>query len=92
MSTSEVWDRFWKDKHGKVVLWQNPNIPLWTWIIATALTYLLPTGKPQDIAKIIAFGAIFAWSWLEISSGVNYFRRTLGLIVLILSILGQIKK
>ncbi|HEY9908282.1 MAG TPA: hypothetical protein V6D18_11845 [Thermosynechococcaceae cyanobacterium] len=31
----------------------------------------------------MAFGSLFTWAWLELFQGVNYFRRSLGLIVLL---------
>lgn len=81
-SRSTWWDKFWKDKHGKVVLWQNPNLPLWSWLAATVLTHLLPYGRLNFLAALVAFGSIFTWAYLEIRHGVNYFRRSVGLVVL----------
>jgi len=85
-SKQNFWARVFKDKHGKVVLWQNPNLPLWVWFIAMLLTHLLPYGQFNFAAGLISFGALFTWSYLEIRLGVNYFRRSLGLIVLIWTI------
>jgi hypothetical protein len=36
----------------------------------------------QDIFASIGSLFLFAWAWLEISSGVNYFRRLVGGIVI----------
>jgi hypothetical protein len=33
--------------------------------------------------EALAFGSLFTWAWLELFQGVNYFRRALGLGVLI---------
>ncbi len=32
---------------------------------------------------VVANGSLFTWAWMELFQGVNYFRRSLGLIVLI---------
>jgi len=92
MTRTEVWDKFWKDKHGKVVLWQSPNLPLWVWFGGTILGKLLPAGSLKSLAEIIAFGAIFTWAWLEISQGVNYFRRTLAAVVLAASLYSRLHR
>jgi hypothetical protein len=31
----------------------------------------------------VAYGSLFTWAWLELFQGVNYFRRSLGLLVLV---------
>lgn len=85
-----LWDRFWRDKDGKVVVWQNPNLPLIIWFVCTILGYVFSAGKLNEFLEILAFGAIFTWSWLEITSGVNYFRRSLGMVVLIASLLTKL--
>ncbi len=77
---------FFKDKHGQIVLAQTPNSPLIGWFIFTMLNLLWPATQPKMhyLYGILAYGFIFTWAWLEITSGVNTFRRLLGLIVLIL--------
>lgn len=93
MDKSDIHQSFWekciKDKHGKVVLWQMPNVPLWGWIISTVLAYVFSKGKAHNLFQILAFGSLFAWAYLEITSGINYFRRVLGAIVLIVIIINQ---
>lgn len=37
----------------------------------------------QTALDLVAFGALFTWAWQELFEGVNYFRRSLGLIGLI---------
>lgn len=87
MNKNKSWqDKVIKDKNGRITLWQSPNLPLLTWAAATLASKLFAHGRPHQVLEIIAFGAIFTWAWLEVFAGVNYFRRTLGLVVLILSI------
>ena len=84
-------DRAIKDKDGKIAIWQLPNLPLLTWLIATALTKVMSKGKSHALFIAIAFGALFTWAVMELLSGVNYFRRLLGLVVLSAMIVGKLK-
>lgn len=79
---------FFKDKNGRVVIAQTPNLPLIGWMIFTILNLLWSSNQPQIHALFgtLSFGFIFTWAWLELTDGVNYFRRTLGLIVIIIAV------
>ncbi len=90
IKVKEWLDNFIRDKHGHIVLWQNPNIPLWLWFISTILSRILPYGQADFVASLVSFGSIFTWAYLEITSGVNGFRRSVGCLVLTLAILGRI--
>ena len=81
-----LWNKIWRDKHGRVAIWQTPNPLLSVWILATAVDTFLLTGEPQSFVKFIALNALIIWGVLEVSFGVNYFRRGLGLIVLLVSL------
>lgn len=80
--------QFFKDKQGRIVIFQAPNSPLIGWFIFTLLSLLWSTNQPKIdyLFAMLSFGFIFTWAWLEITSGVNYFRRALGLIVLIIAV------
>lgn len=78
-----LFDRTFRDSEGKIVIAQMPNLPLLVGLAATFLQFMLPGGKIQITSKLVAFGALFTWAWLELFEGVNYFRRALGLIVLV---------
>jgi len=71
------------DRNGKIVMAQMPNLPLIVWIVASLLKMIFSTGRLNMGLELIAFGSLFTWAWEELFQGVNYFRRTLGLIVLI---------
>lgn len=76
---------FFKDKHGRIVLFQIPNWPLTLWFIFSIIN-LIWTNSPSRVhylLHMLSFGFIFTWAWLEITSGINHFRRTLGVFVLI---------
>ena len=76
-----LWDKFWKDKRGDVVVWQFPNALLLAWVITTIIS-LLFNGTISNVFLWIAEASLILWSLLEIFKGVNYFRRLLGLVVL----------
>lgn len=85
-----LWDRTWKDKRGRIVIWQTPNIPLITWAVLTVLS-LLVGGRLADVFSWAASAALIAWSLLEVSKGSSYFRRALGLLVLAYAVMTLIK-
>ncbi len=70
---------FTKDKSGKVVLWQAPNRALLGWAAFALLSYL----THSQLLGLIGTTFLLAWAFLELFQGVNYFRRLLGLIILI---------
>ncbi|MBD2078196.1 hypothetical protein H6F86_30765 [Phormidium sp. FACHB-592] len=78
-----LFDRTFRDSEGNLVLAQAPNLPLLVGLTGTLLQYILPDGKPHTVLALVAFGALFTWAWQELFEGVNYFRRALGLIVLV---------
>ena len=80
---STLFDRTFRDREGKIVIAQMPNLPLLVWLAATLLDLLLPSGKLHTGIDLVAFGALFTWAWQELFEGVNYFRRALGLVVLV---------
>lgn len=90
--TMNLWDRIWKDKRGRVVIWQTPNMWLIGWAALTVISLLFSgQSRAATIFAVTGSIALIIWSVLEILKGVNYFRRALGLVVLILSVLSIIK-
>jgi hypothetical protein len=78
-----LFDKIFRDSDGKIVIGQMPNLPLIVWIVASLLQLVLTTGKINTGLDAVAFGSLFTWAWEELFQGVNYFRRALGLGVLI---------
>lgn len=78
-----LFDRTFRDSEGNIVIAQMPNLPLLVGVTATLLELVLPSGDLRLGTDLVAFGALFTWAWQEIFAGVNYFRRALGLFVLI---------
>lgn len=82
-------NRFFYDSNNAIVLFQWPNIPLSIWIICTLVT-AYTSGTVQNISSLIATISLVIWTLLEITTGVNYFRRMLGLIILAYVILTRL--
>ncbi|MEH2395788.1 MAG: hypothetical protein V7K21_30495 [Nostoc sp.] len=76
-------DKTFRDSDGKIVIAQMPNLPLIVWIVTSILALIFTTGKINTVLDVVANGSLFTWAWLELFQGVNYFRRALGLLVLI---------
>lgn len=83
--------QFFRDDQGKITIWQWPNIPLYGWLVFKVLSILLDKSQLQVGFDGISKAFLFTWAYLEITQGVNYFRRLLGLFVMIALILGYFK-
>jgi hypothetical protein len=74
---------FFKDKNGKVVLWQFPNALLFAWIFIVVVALLFQHVNPvKHGIDRLASAVLFVWAYQEVMTGVNYFRRALGLVVI----------
>ena len=78
-----LFDKVFRDSEGQIVIAQPPNLPLIVWIAASLLKFVVTTGKINLGLELVAFGSLFTGAWEELFQGVNYFRRALGLIVLV---------
>lgn len=78
-----LFDKIFRDSDGNIVIAQMPNLPIILWVTASLLKLVFPTGEINTGLDVLAFGSLFTWAWLELFQGVNYFRRALGLGVLI---------
>lgn len=85
-------DRFLKDQDGKIVIWQAPNLPLYAWIIFEVISLPLSNEQLKAGVKELSTVFLFTWGYLEVTSGVNYFRRSIGGIVLLAQVLGFFMK
>jgi hypothetical protein len=85
-------DNFFRDSNGEIVIGQLPNLPLIIWVAASLLKLIYKTGQINFGLDILAAGSLFVWAMLELFQGVNYFRRTLGLIVLIALLASKIQQ
>ncbi len=78
-----LFDKTFRDSNGNIVIAQPPNLPIIVWGVASLLKLIFTSGLTNVGLDLIAFGSLFTWAWLELFQGVNYFRRTLGFVVLI---------
>ncbi len=83
LNQTTLGDRIFRDREGNIVIGQLPNLPILVAVGATALQAVLPSGNVQVLAALIAFGTWYTWAWQELFAGVNYFRRSLGLLTLV---------
>ena len=86
-----LFNRTFRDSDGNIVLAQTPNLPLIVWIIATLLNLISTTDNIHTGVDALAFGSLFTWAWQELFQGVNYFRRSLGLVVLLGAIASRLQ-
>ena len=86
---NSLFDQTFRDDEGNLVIAQPPNLPLMVGVTTMLLTFLVPRGGLYTGLDAIAFGSLFTWAWLEIFDGVNYFRRALGLVVMLGIIAGR---
>jgi hypothetical protein len=84
-------DNFFRDRNGEIVIGQPPNLPIIIWLMASLLQLVVKTGQIHTGLDILATGSLFVWAILELFQGVNYFRRTLGAIVLISLLVSKIQ-
>ena len=81
-----LWRKFWYDAKGRLVLWQWPNVPLFAWGVFLALAKVAQTGALHNGAQFVSSAALVVWAYLEITGGANYFRRSLGAVILVATI------
>ena len=78
-----LFDKTFRDSDGQIAIAQMPNLPILVWVGAVLLKLVFTSGQTYLLLDTIAFGSLFTWAWEELFQGVNYFRRGLGLVVLI---------
>jgi len=89
---NNLFDRLFRDNTSEVVVAQAPNIPILVWIAATLLKLVFKTGQVNIALDVLAFGSLLYWSFLEITQGATYFRRDLGVVVLITLMVSVIER
>jgi hypothetical protein len=87
MDFHQLWNRTWRDKTGKVVIWQRPNVFIIGWVVLTLISLFFNRGNVADTFAWLSIVSLVIWCLLEIFKGVNYFRRALGVVVLLLAAL-----
>jgi hypothetical protein len=85
----DFWDKLWRDRQGRIAIWQTPNLPLIGWLVLTCLS-LLFSGHLADVLSWLGSAALIIWALLEVFKGASYFRRALGLLILVMSVMSLI--
>ena len=89
-SPRTFWDKFWKDKQGHTILYQRPNIWIIGWAIGELIALFAPWQEVTEVARAAAMALLIVWALMEIFKGTTYFRRTLGLVVLTITIVSTL--
>ncbi len=69
-----------------MTIFQKPNPPL----IAAAIGFVIEKIADGDIQKfgaVLSISSLIIWSYQELTTGVNLFRKILGAIVLIITLI-----
>lgn len=83
--------KFFKDGAGRVVIWQQPNMPLIGWLACKLLSMVMKAGHSKNALENLGAAFLFVWAYLEITDGKSYFRRALGVGVMVVLISGFFK-
>jgi hypothetical protein len=78
-----AFNSIFRDKDGKIVIWQSPNLPLWGWIVSSLLGKVFTHGAVHAGFQHLAAASLFVWAYLEIRTGGSIFRRILGGIIML---------
>jgi len=73
---------FFRDNHGRVAIWQWPNVPLFGWILFKIIALVAGEGHLAAGSAHLGTAFLFTWAYLEATTGAVYFRRALGCVVM----------
>ena len=82
--TTHALERFFKDKDGKVVIGQTPNAPILIWAVLLVANLFIHNPHISTLQNVF----LFVWAYLELTEGVNSFRKTLGAVIALGVIVG----
>lgn len=69
------------------VVGQPPNPPLWAALVGIIASSILDEGSTaNEIARAVFYAGFASWAYLELSDGVNGFRKLLGAAGLLLCV------
>ncbi len=74
---------FFHDDHGRLAVFQFPNVPLIGWFVCWVIAMPLPAGPFKAGFSKLSLAFLFTWAYLEIVRGSSYFRQIIGAIVMI---------
>jgi hypothetical protein len=80
-------DNFWHDRDGNFVVLQMPNKLIAAWFVTFVLSEVIHAQPLKFVLSWSAFIMLVVWSVREMRDGVNYFRKSLGVLVFLLALL-----
>jgi len=84
-----VW-MFRDRRTGKIVIVQLPNLPLFVFLVASAIRrFSHPKGRVGTITSYVIAASLLGWAAGEVVRGVNPFRRILGVVVGAITVVGM---
>lgn len=72
-----------RDKNGRIVIWQRPNLPVISWFLCVVAAHVFHSAPLHTGFSSLGSAFLFAWAYLEIVQGASYFRRFLGFVVVV---------
>ncbi len=81
---------YFKDENGEIVLVQAPNAPMLVFFVAFVASRVITEGYWHQFASGAALGALLVWGLVELTRGVNGFRKTLGALALIATLFASL--
>lgn len=79
-----VW--FISGKDGRVHIVQWPNVPIIGWFLSMIIATFIASGSVRVGFSNLSLAFLAMWSYLEVTQGLSYFRRTLGVMIAMLTI------
>lgn len=86
MTVTKLFNQIFRDSTGKVVIMQWPNLPIAGWIIFKLAAHINNNQTFTDSFNGISTTFLLVWATLELTTGVNIFRKLLGLVVLVATV------
>jgi hypothetical protein len=78
--------RFVSGKDGRVHIIQWPNLPIVGWFLSMTVATFVASGSIKAGFLNVSLAFLAIWSYLEVTQGLSYFRRALGVIIGILTV------
>lgn len=88
--TKQVRD-FCSDSNGRLVLAQSPNLPIVGWMGFTFASILTTNQQLKVGFRLIGTALLFTWAYLEVTEGGSNFRKLLGALVMLFTILSLLR-
>jgi len=81
MANTKLKNLFFKTKAGNHVYFQDPNWPVYVILAGVVFARLLDVSDFRSVVVALTSATALYWAWLEVSEGVNLFRKILGIVV-----------